>query len=303
MALSYAYSILGDYDLAEDARQEAFIGAYCDLMALRTPAAFPGWLRQIVRKHAIELVRRRRLSLVPLDEAPEPVDGERRIDEVLEERERLAEARAAIERLPESEREPVRLYYLEGMPLGDIARRLGLPLQTVKKSGCITGRVGGCGTGSFRKSRIQWRGKRTQARIGASRRRRATRTAIEHFDRELADLLAFSDTEGRQRAGELICAKGRLQRFLGRIEEALSTFQGIGIPTLGGDPLYRARMEAEIGPTLVQVARYAEARHHLLEPGQLIQRRRAEASLIGSVQTGWASARGARGLPRQPRPL
>ena len=47
MALSYAFSILGDHDLAEDARQEAFLEAYCDLLTLREPRAFPVWLMPV----------------------------------------------------------------------------------------------------------------------------------------------------------------------------------------------------------------------------------------------------------------
>ena len=48
MAVGYAYTLLGDFQLAEDAAQEAFLGAYLELSMLRRPAAFPGWLRQLV---------------------------------------------------------------------------------------------------------------------------------------------------------------------------------------------------------------------------------------------------------------
>ena len=42
MAYGYAYSLLGDFHLAEDAAQEAFVQAYRDLGKLAIPAAFPG---------------------------------------------------------------------------------------------------------------------------------------------------------------------------------------------------------------------------------------------------------------------
>ena len=48
MAYGYAYAILGDFHLAEDAAQEAFVEAYYNLARLREAAAFPGWLRRIV---------------------------------------------------------------------------------------------------------------------------------------------------------------------------------------------------------------------------------------------------------------
>ena len=47
-ALSRARHMLGDYHLAEDAVQEAFVAAYADLGTLREPAAFAGWLLRIV---------------------------------------------------------------------------------------------------------------------------------------------------------------------------------------------------------------------------------------------------------------
>ena len=50
MAVGYAYSVLGDLGLAEDAAQEAFIEAYENLAKLRKPEAFAGWFRKIVFK-------------------------------------------------------------------------------------------------------------------------------------------------------------------------------------------------------------------------------------------------------------
>lgn len=50
MAVGYSYSLVGDFQLAEDAAQEAFFEAYRTLENLREPAAFPGWFRRIVFK-------------------------------------------------------------------------------------------------------------------------------------------------------------------------------------------------------------------------------------------------------------
>ena len=68
MAHGYAYSILGDFHLAEDVAQEAFIDAYCKLEALREPAAFPGWFRRIVFKHCDRITRKKEVATVPLEE-------------------------------------------------------------------------------------------------------------------------------------------------------------------------------------------------------------------------------------------
>ncbi|NIR02616.1 MAG: RNA polymerase subunit sigma-24, partial [Gemmatimonadales bacterium] len=64
MAVGYAYSILGDFHLAEDAAQEAFVQAYLDLRKLRVPQAFPSWLRRIVFKQCDRFTRRKRVHTV-----------------------------------------------------------------------------------------------------------------------------------------------------------------------------------------------------------------------------------------------
>jgi DNA-directed RNA polymerase specialized sigma24 family protein len=68
--LAYAFGILGDYQLAEDAAQEAFIGAFRDLPALREPLAFPGWLRSVVFKQCDRFTRQNHMALVSLETVP-----------------------------------------------------------------------------------------------------------------------------------------------------------------------------------------------------------------------------------------
>lgn len=69
MAVGYGYSILRDFQLAQDAAQEAFFEAYRNLHQLREPAAFPGWFRRIVFKQCDRLTRGGSLLLVPLEAA------------------------------------------------------------------------------------------------------------------------------------------------------------------------------------------------------------------------------------------
>jgi DNA-directed RNA polymerase specialized sigma24 family protein len=69
MAFGCAYAVLRDFYLAEDAAQEAFITAWQSLHQLRTPEAFPGWLRRVVLTRCNRLTRGKRLQIVPLDDA------------------------------------------------------------------------------------------------------------------------------------------------------------------------------------------------------------------------------------------
>ena len=63
MALSYSYSLLGDMEMAEDARQEAFIQAYCDLVSLRNPSAFPLWFKRIIQRRCLALPQRQKSAI------------------------------------------------------------------------------------------------------------------------------------------------------------------------------------------------------------------------------------------------
>jgi RNA polymerase sigma-70 factor (ECF subfamily) len=71
MAVAYAVSILRDYDLTQDAAQEAFVDAYRKLPSLREPAAFSGWFRTIIFKYCHRMTRGKQPMLTGLDAALE----------------------------------------------------------------------------------------------------------------------------------------------------------------------------------------------------------------------------------------
>ena len=101
MAVGYAYSILGDFHLAEDASQEAFIETYLHFGKLYGPAVIPSWLRKAVSKHCDRLTRRRQVATVPLEEGLEPSSGEMAPDEMVAISEVKEGVSCAIEKLPE----------------------------------------------------------------------------------------------------------------------------------------------------------------------------------------------------------
>src|SRR4051812_12272255 len=68
MAYAVAYARLGDFHLAEEAAQEAFISAWQKLDQLRKPEAFPGWFRRIVLTECSRLTRGKSLRTTLLDE-------------------------------------------------------------------------------------------------------------------------------------------------------------------------------------------------------------------------------------------
>lgn len=131
MAVGYAYSILGDFHLAEDAAQEAFVRAYCDLSKLRQPEAFSAWFRRIIFKHCDRITRGKSLGTVPLEEAVEMPSKSKGPAEAVEEKEMKKLVLSSIKSLPKRERMATVLFYISGYSHQEIAKFLGLPLTTV----------------------------------------------------------------------------------------------------------------------------------------------------------------------------
>lgn len=131
MAYGYAYSVLGDFHLAEDAAQEAFVQAYRDLSMLREAAAFAGWFRRIVFKHCDRITRRRRPKTAPPDALADTVSRDRSPAEAAERSEMDDAVLAAIQALPDTERTVTALYYINGYSHKDIAEFLEVPETTV----------------------------------------------------------------------------------------------------------------------------------------------------------------------------
>jgi RNA polymerase sigma factor (sigma-70 family) len=131
MAFGYAVALVRDLQQAEDVVQEAFVAAWFGLHTLADPAAFPGWLRGIVRHQAHRVIRRRREAALPIEAAftvaAEGVAPDRRA----EEREHVAALLDAIAALPSPVREVTTLFYVHDCTQQDIATFLGLPVTTV----------------------------------------------------------------------------------------------------------------------------------------------------------------------------
>jgi RNA polymerase sigma factor (sigma-70 family) len=131
LAFGSALALVHDLQQAEDVVQEAFLAAWSALPKLAQPAAFPGWLRGIVRHQAYRVLRRRHLEAALLDEAAEVASDTATPDRRLEQRREALAALAVIAGLPASLREPAALFYVHECSHQDIAAFLGIPATTV----------------------------------------------------------------------------------------------------------------------------------------------------------------------------
>jgi RNA polymerase sigma factor (sigma-70 family) len=131
LALGYAYGLLRDWHLAEDAAQEAFVAAYASLRSLRDDAAFAGWLRRIVHHQCHRTLRRHDIEVTPIQDVEATlasVDGAESRAHRDEQRDLVA---AAVNSLPPHLRLVVLLHYLRGASQREVAAFLDLPVSTV----------------------------------------------------------------------------------------------------------------------------------------------------------------------------
>ena len=122
-ALSVAYAQLHDAHRAGDAVQEAFLRAWQELPHLQDLARFGGWLLQIVRNAAIDFRRRIRPTTPEFpDLAARDTDPAR----ALEERDRAARVKEALESLDDLTRTAVVMRYYEGLSAKEIGEALDM---------------------------------------------------------------------------------------------------------------------------------------------------------------------------------
>jgi RNA polymerase sigma factor (sigma-70 family) len=134
---SLAYSATGSLSQSQDLAQETFVAAWKQLADLREPEKLRPWLCQISRNLAFSALRRQvrepshqAESLEEIKDAPAaiPLPSESTIS-----REEEAIMWRLIERIPESYREPLVLFYREHQSVENVAAALDLSEDAVKQ--------------------------------------------------------------------------------------------------------------------------------------------------------------------------
>lgn len=128
-----AYRMLKNAAEAEDAAQEIFLRAYTKLATYDRERKFSTWLLSIASNYCIDVIRRRRATLVDLDEVafavPSTAPGPEGSAIHREQREAVARA---ISHLPDSYRLVTVLRYYNDCSYEEIERITGLTEATIK---------------------------------------------------------------------------------------------------------------------------------------------------------------------------
>lgn len=135
MALSLAVARTGDRFLAEDAVQEAFLGAFIKLPLLRDLDAFPGWFKTILLRHCdrIRLCHRRALPSAWDGDIPSMPGESPDPSQVYARNEDAVLIRRILGALPGVAREACIQHYVHGRSCAEIAAADNVPRGTVKR--------------------------------------------------------------------------------------------------------------------------------------------------------------------------
>lgn len=130
--IASACSVTHNTFLAEDTAQDAFVTAWIKLDTLNEPEKFAAWVCRIAKNCGINKLRQYR-GLLSLDTVENyDIADEDSIDLQYEKEEERAELHKSISRLPVKVKEIVKLHYLEGLSVVEIADKLRISQGTVK---------------------------------------------------------------------------------------------------------------------------------------------------------------------------
>ena len=132
--LNLAYRKLGNWDEAQELRQDVFFQVWRKIGQLEHAEAFSGWLRQIVARMAINRgVRRRRLTLIDHEVLEATIDCEHDAEKALVREETKRQLHEQIALLRSMDRETLIAYYIDDNSMIEMAEKFHAPIGTIKR--------------------------------------------------------------------------------------------------------------------------------------------------------------------------
>lgn len=127
MVYSIAWNALRDAAMAEEIAQEVFLRLHQSLTRIESEEHLRSWLRRVTTNRVLDEIRKRRFTLVPIDELHETAGEHRLPDPLL-----IETLRRMVAELPPPQRLAIILRYQEEMGTTEIAEALETPVNTIK---------------------------------------------------------------------------------------------------------------------------------------------------------------------------
>ncbi len=135
---AHAWRKIQDFHYAEEIVQDTFLKAYNKLPTLKNHDQFSGWIHTIANHLCIDWLRKQRpdiqsLERIGMEEIEEFSYTQHMLEQRVIERTEYSHelVKKLLEKLPESEREVITLYYLEDMSAKEIGQFMGVSVNTI----------------------------------------------------------------------------------------------------------------------------------------------------------------------------
>lgn len=135
LVFTIAMNITRNREDAEEVAQDAFMKAFQKLSGFRKESSFQTWLYRIVYNEAISKIRKKKVTFLDLQEEISGDFAEEEVEEEiggLDEAEQKLVVSSVLERLAETDRVLVTLFYLENRQVNEISEVTGLGESNVK---------------------------------------------------------------------------------------------------------------------------------------------------------------------------
>ena len=130
--LNVAFRIVGDIGDAEDILQESFVDAFSKLKDFRQETTFGLWLKQIVINRSVNLLRKRRVEWISLDDEHIENLSDVEVDDGEDVQYKVLLIKEAMKELPDGYRTVLSLYLVEGFDQEEIASIMGITHSTIR---------------------------------------------------------------------------------------------------------------------------------------------------------------------------
>ncbi len=132
LVFKVVYNIINNEQEVNDISQEVFLKVYKNLKAYNPEYKFSTWIVKIATNHCLDIVRKKKVDALPIDEAIDVSDKKDTPEEFYIRKEKVERIREAISELPEKYRVPIILFHQNGLSYEEMTNIMNEPITIIK---------------------------------------------------------------------------------------------------------------------------------------------------------------------------
>jgi len=132
LVFKVVFNIINNEQEVNDVSQEVFLKVYKNLKAYNPEYKFSTWIIKIATNHCQDIVRKKKIDSVSIDDAINVSDKRDTPEESFIRKEKVEKIREAISELPEKYRIPIILFHKNGLSYEEMTNVMNEPITIIK---------------------------------------------------------------------------------------------------------------------------------------------------------------------------